>query len=164
VATVKFDAHEFNSFSKAMRLAAPDLKKHVRSRIGKAGRALATKMRAEMPHKEHAGGIGIRAIRFSDAISTKGGAIIVGGHTRPLSYAYAFGVGQKGRIGFYKHPTYGRWPKASGPNKGLKNIMPISDYVWRNWEEGKVGLRLEAEAALQETIEQIAYGTAESNV
>jgi hypothetical protein len=140
-----------------MRIAAPDLKKHMRSRIGKAGRALATKMRVEMPHKAHAGGIGIRAIRFSDSLSSKGGAIIIGGHGRPLSYAYAFGVGNRGP-GHYKHPVWGKWSKSQ------KTVMPISDYVWRNWAEGGAALRLEAAAAIQETVDQLAYGTAESNV
>ena len=126
--------------------------------MGKAGRAYATKMRKEMPHQSSKGG---RGVRYSDSVESKGAAIVIGGPETPFSYAYAFGVGQPRTPGHYKHPV-GR--RADGTIKwsgSPKTNMPISDYVWRNWEELGRTLMAEQDAAVQETLEAISFGELE---
>ena len=120
--------------------------------MGKLGRAAATKMRKEMPHQDSGGGKGVR---YSDSVESKGAAIVIGGEKSPQSYAYAFGVGQKGRVGSYKHPVFGKWSGSPKTN------MPISDYVWRNWEELEPQLMAAQDAAVQETLDAIVFGESE---
>ena len=147
-----YDGRDFAAFSKELRAQSPLLAKRMRSRIGKVGRAAATKMRAEVPHPQSGAGKGVR---FSDSFSSKGAAIIIGGRNAPQSYAYAFGVGQRGLPGKYKHPVYGKW--SGSP----KTIMPISDYVVRGWEEVNTTLLLQIEEAVDETIQALAFGELE---
>ena len=147
--TFTYDATDFAAFGRALKIQAPELQKRLRSRIGKVGRATATKMRAEMPHQASGGGAGVR---FSDSLGAKGAAIIIGGRSAPRSYAFAFGVGDPRGPGHYKHPVWGKW--SGSP----KTVMPISDYVVRGWAEFGPALMAEADLALQETIEVIAHG------
>ena len=147
-----FDARDFAAFGKALRVQSPLLAKRMRSRIGKVGRAAATKMRAEVPHPQSGAGKGVR---FSDSFSSKGAAIIIGGQHAPQSYAYAFGVGQRGMVGKYKHPVWGKW--SGSPN----TIMNSSDFVLKGWEELSGGLQIEVEAAVQETIDALAFSELE---
>ena len=153
-----YDARDFAAFGRAMRRQSPLLTKRMRSRMGKLGRATATKMRKEMPHQTSKGGMGVR---YSDSVESKGAAIVIGGEEVPLSYAHAFGVGQRGIIGRYKHPV-GR--RADGTIKwsgSPKTIMPISDYVWRNWAELEPALMAAQDAAVQETLDGIVFGELE---
>ncbi len=146
--TFTYNASGFADFAKDLRSTSPELRKRMRSAIGKAGRAAATKMRAEMPHQHSGGGAGVR---FSDSFSSKGAAIVIGGQSAPRSYAFAFGVGNRGP-GKYKHPVYGHW--SSSP----KTVMPISDYVVRGWAELGPVLMAAADAAVQEVVEVMAHG------
>ena len=146
---ISFDGRDYKSFAMALRKQAPELEKRMRKRISTAGRIAAKKMKAQVPHPDSGAQKGVR---WSDSLSSKGGAIVIGGNKTPQSYAYAFGVGQPGRIGHYKHPVFGKW---SGSEK---TVMPISDYVEKGWAEVGTWLMLSAEEAVDETLQELAFG------
>lgn len=143
--SMSIKATDFTTFSRALRVAQPKLGKNLRSAIGKVGRRAATTMRAGVPHQESSGDWGtLRGVRFSDAASSKGGAIVID------HLAYTFGVGQPSRPGRYKHKVWGVW---SGSRA---TIMPVSDFIAVGWAQVGTGLELAADAALDATILELA--------
>ena len=152
---IVYDASDFKKFATALRREQPQLAKRMRSRLGKLGRAAAAKMRQNVPHQDSGAGKGVK---FSEALSSGGAAIVIGGSHRPAQYAYAFGVGQAGRLGSYKHPVFGNWSQSPA------TIEPISDFVVSGWREVGTGLMIAADAAVQETIEELSFGTFEGDI
>lgn len=149
--SIIFDARDFGSFEKNLRLQAPELQKRLRRNVRAATVIISKKMQADAPHQDS----GVRkGIRYSDALSSHGAAIVIGGHGAPRSYAYAFGVGNRG-AGKFKHPVFGKW--SSSP----ATIMPTTDFIVRNWEEGKDGARDSVRLAIQETVEALSFGSLE---
>lgn len=145
-----FDGHDFYRFSQALRRESPELRRRMNQRLRLATAPIIEKMRREMPHQNSGGQKGIR---FSTARAGEGASILIGGRKPPQSYAFAFGIGQKGRLGVYKHPVYGKW--SSSPN----TIEQTSDYIVRNWVEGMDDLRVAAWKAIDETLDELAFGT-----
>ncbi len=145
------DTKDFVAFSARLRATSPELGRRLQRNLRLAARQIVAKMRSECPHPSSGAR---RGIRYSTSFSAKGAAIEVGGSSAPQTYAYAFGVGQKRTPGKYKHPVWGKW--SSSPN----TVMDSSLFVVKAWEEGKRDYREAARAAVIETIDLLAEGSA----
>lgn len=140
------DTKDFGRFARDLRATSPLLGKRFRSKIGKVGRAAATKMRAEVPHQDSTGRWGPqKGVRFSDALSSNGGAIVID------HLAHTFGVGNRG-VGKFKHKVYGKWSSSAA------TIEPTSDFIEKGWAEVGTALEIAADEVLQETVEELARG------
>lgn len=143
---IVIDAHAFKDFSRGLRIISPTIRKKMMTRIAVVGAAGARKMRADLPHP---GSGAEKGVRFSQA--GRGAMIIIGGNSRPQSYAYAFVVGQKGRGNAYKHPVFGNWSASQA------TIMPSKpDVFLKNWAEVHDEVAVEIAVAMEEALHEVA--------
>ena len=148
MSTSMFDAQEISRCKLRIRAGSAELPKNLRRSLRLATRPIVQQMKATMPHQANASAAK-GSIRYSDSLSSLGGAIVIGKKGPPGSWASAFAGNQVGRGGTYKHPVFGNW--STSPN----TIMKASTYVADAWEKGRVQAQLAAGVAIEATLNAI---------
>jgi hypothetical protein len=134
------DTRDFDAFAKALRIAAPDIRRHLLTRLRGVGAIVAEAARSEVePYS--------RSIPPSIKVRLSRASVVVeAGRGVPLAGLYELGNIGSNRTDVFRHPVFGRdvWAE--------QRMHPfLAPAVRKQWDEVEVA----AVQALDETIAEV---------
>jgi hypothetical protein len=145
-----WNAREFRDFARALRTLSPELQRRLRHDLRETSHVITSELKLRLPHQTHAAAAQ-SGVRYSDALMTRGAAIIIGGTSPPQSWAFAFLYGNRGK-GYYKHKVYGRW--SSSPN----TIMATGSALDETFAKLGPEVVMRVEASIEGILTEVAWG------